>query len=789
MARRELGVFLLCTLSAAAAFSQRNAREGGCVGSVSVSSFRLMVQPAAGAGATALPMRRLNNLPMGSRISYRPIDLPSDLKKDAKLTLVLVPQSPDGQVTVLEPKLAAAAGEWTAPFAARILLLVFAPQGLDEKRLTNLVTKDDALVATLADYADETADLESQIEAATQLQQEAEEDDAQPARPSTPAEQALFALVRAINPAVSGYDPLGAGRRVGPQTTMGKGEEAFFENAGGIVPGGGILPMVKSWLLPDTEFRSVYTAPVDMGGMTLCTKVQTRGKNKIAYLWAYRLAGGAPPTVAAVKDTDLPIGLRNGLPVKLDSAAWAPASRIFDWTLVPATGSAISVSVRPVPDERALNMDLRKFAGAPGAYQLQGKWDWGVVKVAGSVRLHRLDDFKTARLTPESQDKLIAGTGPVPVELTGAEFLFADHAWLHRSGSARQTPAEITGRAAAGDRLGVEIETDGLRPGPYLLALTRVDGVVSDLPVRLLAAPPRIDPNSARVNSGDARQRVTLTGAGLDRIQSLTSSGADIAVETASADATHRDVTVQLRAGAKAGDRLDLEAKVDGMAAALRFPGVLQVAAARPRIVEAKASLAGDLLITPRDGEVPAGSWVSYAMRVEPPNANASLTLQCAEPARMVQPLNLRVGEKQSSAQLVSAGEGAWFLSLDPGAAGQSGCTLTAVMEVDDLGKSDAFTLGKVVRLPRIESFTMTDEKAASGFYGVLKGFDLETIEKTGWDASNGVAAPELPKPVAGEGAKQTLRIAMPWPSPSPKAPLFVWLRGESAGRATSVRP
>jgi hypothetical protein len=71
----------------------------------------------------------------------------------------------------------------------------------------------------------------------------------------------------------------------------------------------------------------------------------------------------------------------------------------------------------------------------------------------------------------------------------------------------------------------------------------------------------------------------------------------------------------------------------------------------------------------------------------------------------------------------------------------------------------------------------------------VLKGFDLETIEKTGWDSRAGVAAPELPRPVAGEGARQTLRIAMPWPSPTPKAPLFVWLRGETDGRATKVQP
>jgi hypothetical protein len=63
----------------------------------------------------------------------------------------------------------------------------------------------------------------------------------------------------------------------------------------------------------------------------------------------------------------------------------------------------------------------------------------------------------------------------------------------------------------------------------------------------------------------------------------------------------------------------------------------------------------------------------------------------------------------------------------------------------------------------------------------------LETVEKTGWDAARGLTVPELPRPIAGEGAKQSLRISMPWPSPTPKSPLFVWLRGESEGRATRI--
>jgi hypothetical protein len=194
------------------------------------------------------------------------------------------------------------------------------------------------------------------------------------------------------------------------------------------------------------------------------------------------------------------------------------------------------------------------------------------------------------------------------------------------------------------------------------------------------------------------------------------------------------------------------------------------------------------LVVAPRDGEIPAGSWVNYALKVDPA-PNATLNLQCAEPARMVQPMKLHVGEKGDNGQLTAAGEGVWFLSLDPGAVGQTGCTLTALMDVPEVGQSDPFPLGKVVRLPRIETFGMSDEKSPAGFYGTLTGFDLETIEKTGWDNRSGVAVADLPRPVAGEGSKQSLKIAMPWPSPSPKAPLFVWLRGEADGRATKVQP
>ena len=608
---RHIGILTVFSAMAVAA-------PRACVGSVALTSFRLT---ASGAGSAPLPLRYINNLPNGYRIAYQPTELPADMKKDAKLTLVVVPKAADGQITVLEPRLAANVTEWTTPFAPRMVLLVFAPQGLDEKRLTNLVTKDENLVAMLADYADQTAELEAGLQALDALEQG--DDDFVP-RASTPAEQAIFALVRALNPASTGYNPLTAGRIAGPATLLGKGVGGFFDNAGGIVPGGGVLTGVKGFLLPDTDFRSVFALFGDGGAMTLCSQAQPKSRNKVAYMWAYRLTNAAAPTAALLKDADVPIGLRSSLPVKLAAATdWRLLDHAFEWSLIPASGATLPVAVRVVDEERALQLDLRKTAAAPGAYRLQGKWDWGTLPVMGAVRLRRLDDFKTARLTPESQDALIAGTGPVNIDLTNADFVFAERASMHRSGSPRQIPVDVAGRSA--DSLRLEVDTASLRPGDYLLALARTGGATTELPLRLLPPPPRIG-NSPRVNLGEREQTVAFTGSGLDRIEKLDIDGVEIALKPAGEDGARREAAIRVGAGVKAGDRLLALAKVDGMSNPIRFPIALQVAAPRPRIREAKASMPRDLAIAPRDGEIPAGSWVSFAMKFEPADALPALT-------------------------------------------------------------------------------------------------------------------------------------------------------------------
>ena len=79
---------------------------------------------------------------------------------------------------------------------------------------------------------------------------------------------------------------------------------------------------------------------------------------------------------------------------------------------------------------------------------------------------------------------------------------------------------------------------------------------------------------------------------------------------------------------------------------------------------------------------------------------------------------------------------------------------------------------------------------ASDGVTPYYNAVDLELIERTGWDASKSLTVDALPTTAAGSGLQQSLKIVMPWPSPTPRAPIYIWLRGEAQGRLVeSGRP
>jgi hypothetical protein len=256
-------------------------------------------------------------------------------------------------------------------------------------------------------------------------------------------------------------------------------------------------------------------------------------------------------------------------------------------------------------------------------------------------------------------------------------------------------------------------------------------------------------------------------------------------IELGQGNAKERAAFVQLAPEAKPDSRLAVSMTVEGFPQPVPASDVIEVAPPRPRISNVSLSLPDDLGVALRDGELPAGSYASFSMRVENAGSRPAVELDCEDRESRVA---LRAGEKRGSAKLEMAGSDLMFLSVDAGTAGRPGCSLSASVEAET-GASDRKVLGRVVRLPRIESFEMTDEKAGEGrFFAVLTGQDLELIERTGWDKETGFSVDALPKPVAGAGQKQSLRVVMPWPSPAPRSPLYIWLRGESEGRLTKAK-
>jgi hypothetical protein len=131
----------------------------------------------------------------------------------------------------------------------------------------------------------------------------------------------------------------------------------------------------------------------------------------------------------------------------------------------------------------------------------------------------------------------------------------------------------------------------------------------------------------------------------------------------------------------------------------------------------------------------------------------------------------------------------ALFLSFRPEEAGRPGCAVEVALLTPRSGESEKRKLGSIVTLPRIESFQLTSDKAGdASYFAVLAGRNLETIAKVGWDAQTGANVDAIPAPVSGPGNRESLRVAMPWPAPSPHAPLYVWLRGEDRGRLTTAQ-
>jgi hypothetical protein len=191
-----------------------------------------------------------------------------------------------------------------------------------------------------------------------------------------------------------------------------------------------------------------------------------------------------------------------------------------------------------------------------------------------------------------------------------------------------------------------------------------------------------------------------------------------------------------------------------------------------------------------RPNEFPAGYTLTAVLDVRNIDAKSELRLACAEGVGAQ--AGLHIGSKDDVSSLEKLSPDQLFVSYDTSGF-PAGCTLQAWIDNGRAGRSQAFTLAHLIRLPKIASLTPAsnpgplDSAAPAGLHAYeITGDNLEMIGQLGWDRNIGVDVPGLPSAIPGKGQLQTLVVNLP-DAPNSAAALYVWLRGETSSRATTV--
>jgi hypothetical protein len=795
----------------------------GCVGSVSLGTFRLTVNP--GGKADPLPVKSLAAIPAGSKLIWDPVRLPPSTAKSAEVAAALLPV-PDGEFILLEPHKAGQRAEWTVPKSPGVIALVYGPQGLSSAKVKKLVSNDKQLLSDMATYAAQTSEVEALIQQLADSEASGGETNAALAgfsarynvsvpklNTSASTGQQAGTLLSAVLPSANSYDPL-ASSSVQAQQTAGLAASVaglFFGSPAGLALGGvALLNDLRLTMFPGSEFRSAFAQTGDGGGLTLCTKSDAaKARTHIVYLWAYRVPNDQPPVVALTGMENVPLGSKSDVQLTGAEAGVKELARAREWKLAPvSSGNPIGVPVSLAKAPDSLELDLSNVKAAPGDYHLTAAWDWDILSL-GTLRLHPYGDLDHIQFAAGSADKLIEGSGLVNMKMTGGDFEFVEKAEIEKGAApkkgppapfqapakeiSKQTPFTLPLGPRDGEQRMIEVQIDTSARGAYRLALVQADGIKHETPFTVLPPDPKLSNLPLRVNLGENTQAVHLEGTGLDRIESVSTAAG---ILTGAAAGRGWSGKIQLKSGLEQGARFPLTVKVTGLESALTLKDAIEVVGPRPKIASVRASIPQNLGIEIHQNELPIGTTVGLQMRVEnlrgSAGANAAIELGCAG-GGLRAALKLTPDEQTPGAAMTLAGQNDLFLSLDPGKVGYPGCRMTATAVTQPEGPSDAQGLGTVIRIPQLDQLTLTNEHvgdsnfAGTLFAGTLRGSGLDIVEKVGWDARNGVTIDAIPTPIAGSPTEETLRVALPWPAPAPHAPLFVWLRGEETGRQTSV--
>lgn len=554
----------------------------------------------------------------------------------------------------------------------------------------------------------------------------------------------------------------------------------------------------------------------------------------VVYIGAVRIPSlNNPATVKVCPDEHLAIGQKSLLRVKNSTSQ---LYRARSWRLINEDKrenkrtSSIQVSQVSL---NTLELDTSKMHSLKeGNYILEADWDWDSLRTT-QFRLHSLPEADSVpTIDSRSMDALVKGSGSVRVELTEMDFQFVKRvelyessvepsdekwqevtgpsvfSWVHpNESSTGQAPSmdaaqryfRLSKRNDKGKRvkLAFNVDPSKLSSGTYQLRISQSGTQPKNIPLKVHPPLPKISNLPLVINEGQDNQ-LTLKGKGLERIEYIKIGEDKFTIEQGS-------VTIKMKReehGAEEGNCLPFQIKVRDLHNTIPRDCV-KVLGPRPHIVESKEVIPPGAKLGLHDGEreIPAGALVGFYIKVNDLSSQPSLELACMRSGQVFQSeLTLNPGQQERTATLDLIGEDTLFLSLDPGNLSVRDCSLYGRVTDRIRGSSNLHLLGRVTHLPRIERFVLTRKLITARtscspgtedklrYEGILTGEQLHEISRAGWNTEDSCAVMGIATAKSEDSQKQTLRIVLSWSPPEPHAPVFIWLRGESKGRATGVR-
>src|ERR1700733_11750942 len=323
------------------------------------------------AGAEPLPFRTINHLSEGDVLVYTPL-LRGKEERPGEVALVLVPAKiaqGEPEILVTDPKPANKPQHWRITETVSVAALVYGPEGLNKKKVAKFLSRDQVLIAQLADYADKTAQAEqlvstlsnsesssasvnaaltgfaSQYGFAVQIDRNA---------PVAAQAQALFAT---MNPQLSTYDPLtsSTGARAGQTASLATtAASLFFGSPIGLAAGGtAMLLDLRAVAFPDTQFRASFAQPLKDFGINLCGQQGPAPPHtRVAYIWASRIPNAALPAIQIGDANFIPAKQKTQLPVSVPEPTWKYLERARHWELVDTQQKKTAVNVLKLGNQK-----------------------------------------------------------------------------------------------------------------------------------------------------------------------------------------------------------------------------------------------------------------------------------------------------------------------------------------------------------------------------------------------------------------------------------------------------